>query len=98
MAALIDAVIHLRDSVGEFEKPKFFDYKQKICAHTRNGQIGCTACIDVCSAQAIRSDELAVGLAGTLLGEAGGIFLARAALGAVVFADPAVRARLEAVA
>ena len=42
--------------VGEFEKPKFFHYKQKICAHSRNEQIGCTACIDVCSAQAIRSD------------------------------------------
>ena len=24
----------LRDSAGEFEKPKFFDYRQKICAHT----------------------------------------------------------------
>ena len=55
-AALFAAVLRLRDSAGEFEKPKFFDYKQKICAHTRNGQIGCTACIDVCSAAAIRSD------------------------------------------
>ncbi len=55
-AALVAAVLQLRESVGEFEKPKFFDYKQKICAHSRNEQIGCTACIDVCSAQAIRSD------------------------------------------
>ena len=55
-AGLVAAVLRLRDSVGEFEKPKFFDYKQKICAHSRNGQIGCTACIDVCSAAAIRSD------------------------------------------
>ena len=55
-AALMSAVLQLRDSVGEFEKPKFFQYKQKICAHSRNEQIGCTACIDVCSAQAIRSD------------------------------------------
>ena len=55
-AALVAATLQLRESVGEFEKPKFFDYKQKICAHSRNGQIGCTACIDVCSAAAIRSD------------------------------------------
>ena len=55
-ASLIDAVLQLRDSIGEFEKPKFFQYRQKICAHSRNEQIGCTACIDVCSAQAIRSD------------------------------------------
>ncbi len=54
--ALFDAVLQLRESVGEFEKPKFFNYKQKICAHSRNEVIGCRACIDVCSAQAIRSD------------------------------------------
>jgi ferredoxin len=54
--ALMTAVLQLRESVGEFEKPKFFNYKQKLCAHSRNEQIGCTACIDVCSAQAIRSD------------------------------------------
>ena len=52
----IKAVLELRDAVGEFEKPKFFAYQQKLCAHSRNEQIGCTACIDVCSAQAIRSD------------------------------------------
>jgi ferredoxin len=55
-AALIAAVLQLRESVGEFDKPKFFNYKQKICAHSRNETIGCRACIDVCSAQAIRSD------------------------------------------
>ncbi len=55
-AALVAAVLQLRDAVGEFDKPKFFNYKQKICAHSRNGQTGCTACIDVCSAAAIRSD------------------------------------------
>jgi len=54
--ALMAAVLQLRESVGEFEKPKFFNYKQKLCAHSRNEKIGCTACIDVCSAQAIRSD------------------------------------------
>jgi ferredoxin len=54
--ALAKAVIELRDAVGEFEKPKFFAYQQRLCAHSRNERIGCTACIDVCSAQAIRSD------------------------------------------
>jgi len=63
-AALFAAVLRLRDSAGEFEKPRFFDYKQKICAHTRNGQIGCTACIDVCSAAAIRSDAQTKGRTG----------------------------------
>jgi ferredoxin len=50
------ALLKLRDLVGEFEKPKFFNYKQKLCAHSRNDQVGCSACIDVCSASAISSD------------------------------------------
>jgi len=53
---LMQAALKLRDLVGEFEKPRFFHYKKKLCAHSRNQQTGCTACIDVCSARAIRSD------------------------------------------
>jgi formate hydrogenlyase subunit 6/NADH:ubiquinone oxidoreductase subunit I len=54
--ALVDAVLKLRDMTGEFDKPRFFRYDIKLCAHSRNERIGCTACIDVCSARAIRSD------------------------------------------
>lgn len=54
--AQVRAVTQLRDLVGEFEKPKFFTYKQKVCAHGRNQSVGCNACIDVCSASAISSD------------------------------------------
>ena len=53
---LMAAVLDLRGRVGEFEKPRFFQYRQSLCAHSRNQQTGCTACIDVCSARAIRSD------------------------------------------
>ena len=56
------ALIELRGLVGEFEKPKFFTYKQKLCAHSRNERTGCTACIDICSARAIRSDASLKGL------------------------------------
>ena len=42
--------------VGEFEKPKFFAYNERICAHSRSGKSGCTKCIDVCSTGAITSD------------------------------------------
>jgi ferredoxin len=55
-AALMAAVVALRDAVGEFEKPKFFNYKAAICAHGRNGRVGCNACVDVCSASAIEGD------------------------------------------
>ena len=42
--------------VGEFEKPKFFAYRSKICAHSRAGREGCNQCIEVCSTGAIRAD------------------------------------------
>ncbi|MBT9476179.1 4Fe-4S binding protein [Polaromonas sp.] len=50
-------LLQVRSLVGEFEKPKFFNYKQKLCAHSRNEQVGCSACIDVCSASAISSEK-----------------------------------------
>ena len=48
-------VNQLLEMVGEFEKPKYFAYQDKICAHGRNGKVGCSACIDVCSTGAIAS-------------------------------------------
>ncbi|SFB68991.1 4Fe-4S dicluster domain-containing protein [Polaromonas sp. OV174] len=54
---LLATVVKLRDMVGEFEKPKFFAYKQKLCAHSRNETVGCNACVDICSAGAISSEK-----------------------------------------
>ena len=54
--AALPTVLALRELVGEFEKPKFFAYKQKLCAHSRNEKVGCNACVEVCSAEAITSD------------------------------------------
>ncbi|CAJ0733483.1 Ferredoxin-type protein NapF [Ralstonia mannitolilytica] len=51
----LSASLALLQMVGEFEKPKFFQYKESICAHGRNGQVGCDACVQVCSASAISS-------------------------------------------
>ena len=39
--------------VGEFEKPRYFDYKADQCAHARNKIEGCSNCIDICSTGAI---------------------------------------------
>ena len=54
--AALATLMQLRELVGEFEKPKFFNYKQKLCAHGRNETVGCNACVEICSALAIRSD------------------------------------------
>jgi len=55
MARTLAAVVALRDAVGTFEKPRFFQYKANLCAHGRNHQVGCDACVGVCSASAIES-------------------------------------------
>ena len=55
-------LLQLRALVGEFSKPRFVGYQSKLCAHSRNTQIGCSACIDVCSASAISSE---LGVAGS---------------------------------
>jgi ferredoxin len=54
---MLATLLKLRELVGEFEKPKFFVYKQKLCAHSRNETLGCNACVDVCSAEAIAGDK-----------------------------------------
>jgi len=50
------AAAQLAQLVGEFEKPKFFAYNAKICAHSRSAKIGCNNCIDTCSTGAISAD------------------------------------------
>ena len=50
------AAASLAELVGEFEKPRFFQYREKICAHARSGITGCTKCLDVCSTGAISPD------------------------------------------
>ena len=50
------AVAELAGMVGEFEKPKFFAYNPKTCAHSRSQKTGCSQCIDICSTAAIRAD------------------------------------------
>lgn len=54
-AALGRALSDLPDLVGEFDKPRYFEYEPDICAHGSRGQTGCTRCLDVCATEAIRS-------------------------------------------
>jgi ferredoxin len=52
-AARSQAAGEMLEMVGDFEKPKYFAYKERVCAHSRNQRTGCNACIEVCSAGAI---------------------------------------------
>lgn len=47
--ALFDAA----ELVGEFEKPRFIDFKADLCTHQRNAKTGCTRCLEVCPTGAI---------------------------------------------
>ena len=55
-ASLETALAEAREAVGEFEKPRFFAYRENLCAHSRSGIEGCNNCIDVCSTEAIATD------------------------------------------
>ncbi len=53
-AAVQRALFDIADLVGEFEKPRYVDFNSELCAHSRSGKTGCTRCLDVCPAAAIR--------------------------------------------
>lgn len=51
---VVNAAEELLGLVGEFDKPKYFDYEASICAHSRSELSGCNRCIDVCATGAIQ--------------------------------------------
>lgn len=51
----IEMLDTLGDLVGEFEKPRYYEYNADLCAHGRSGITACTRCLDVCPAEAITS-------------------------------------------
>ena len=51
--AVAEAIETLSDMKGEFEKPRYFNYNQSLCAHSRSELKGCNRCIEVCTATAI---------------------------------------------
>jgi ferredoxin len=53
-AAIQRALFDLTDLVGEFEKPRYVDFKAELCVHSRSRRIGCTRCLEVCPAAAIQ--------------------------------------------
>lgn len=54
--ALAEVLGEMREAVGEFEKPRYFAYRENLCAHSRSDITGCNRCIDICSTRAIAPD------------------------------------------
>lgn len=55
-ASLQVAMSSMPELLGDFEKPKYFNYDASICAHSRSDLQGCTACISACATGAIQSN------------------------------------------
>jgi len=74
--------------VGDFEKPQYYTYDPDICAHGRNGQSGCTRCLDACPAEAITSlsEKIAVN---EKLCQGFGVCASACPTGAIAFNYPA---------
>ena len=53
--ALERALEEIPTLVGEFEKPRYFNYNPDICAHGASGIAACNRCIDACPTLAIVS-------------------------------------------
>lgn len=52
-AQVAGALLEIAELVGEFEKPRYVDYRADLCAHSRSRKTGCTRCLDVCPTGAI---------------------------------------------
>ncbi len=50
------AISAMPDMVGDFEKPKYFEYNAAVCAHSRSQLDGCSACLNACATGAIISN------------------------------------------
>lgn len=86
---LNEALELLEGMVGEFDKPKYFDYNSSICAHGASGIKGCTRCIDACPTSAIQSlgDRIEVD---PHLCQGGGICTTTCPTGAITYQFPRV--------
>src|SRR3954451_13141711 len=52
-AAVERALADASGLVGTFDKPRFIDFKETLCAHSRSSITGCTRCLDLCPTSAI---------------------------------------------
>jgi len=86
-ASIAKAMFEIIDLVGEFEKPIYVTYDSSICAHGRNGKVGCSNCLDNCPMSAISPDGDTVAIDPLVCGGCGSCS-AGCPTGAVSYAYP----------
>ena len=52
-AAVLRAVLRARDLVGTFDKPRYIQFTEDLCVHSRSKIVGCRRCLDLCPTGAI---------------------------------------------
>jgi ferredoxin len=52
-AAVLRAVLKARDLTGSFDKPRYINFNEGLCAHSRSKIVGCHRCLDLCPTGAI---------------------------------------------
>jgi len=52
-AAVLRAALRARDLVGTFDKPRYIQFTEDLCAHSRSKIVGCRRCLDLCPTGAI---------------------------------------------
>lgn len=52
-AAVLRAVMRATDLTGTFDKPRYIEFSEHLCAHSRSKIVGCTRCLDLCPTGAI---------------------------------------------
>jgi hypothetical protein len=52
-AAVLRIVLKARDLVGGFDKPRYIEFTEELCAHSRSKIVGCRRCLDLCPTGAI---------------------------------------------
>ncbi len=50
---VLKAVLHARNLVGGFDKPRYVTFVADLCAHSRSRIVGCHRCLDLCPTSAI---------------------------------------------
>ena len=61
-AAVERAIADAGQLVGTFDKPRFIQFEEALCAHSRSGITGCTRCLDLCPTGAITPNGNSVAL------------------------------------